>query len=119
MNSTGKPLMCGYLRGLPRMEMRTAFHLMREMAPFAESAGFSFGTVFFEDDWLRSAAWDSLIRTCRRTGARDVVLPDLEHLHTVPELRGVTRTVFENAIGGRLWVLARPGYRRPGLGLRS
>lgn len=96
-------LLFGYVRALPELDSATVACLTDELADFADREGFLLAGVYVERRWLHSVAWDALVTDCYRYGVRNVVVPDSQHLHTLPALSFVMQSVIEDAIGGHVW----------------
>lgn len=98
-----RPLIYGYVRALPELDLLTVERLSEELADFAEREGFTLADVYVERRWLTLAAWDALVATCNRHDVRNVVVPNSAHLHTLPALSFVMQQVIEDVIGGHVW----------------
>lgn len=100
---TIQPLAYGYVRALPELRADAVAQLQSELARFAHQEGFTLAEVFVEQRWLRTAAWDALVASCKQHGVRNVVVPDYRHLHSLPGLSFVMQRVIEDVIDGRVW----------------
>lgn len=98
-----RPLIFGYVRALPELNPVTVTRLTDELAHFAAREGFLLAGVYVERRWLHSVAWDALVTDCCCYDVRNVVVPDSNHLHTLPALSFVMQSVIEDAIGGHVW----------------
>ncbi|MDX2404912.1 hypothetical protein NJO91_17545 [Streptomyces microflavus] len=100
---TIRPLAYGYVRALPELRADAVAQLQSELARFAHQEGFSLAEVFVEQRWLHTVAWDALVASCKQHGVRNVVVPDYQHLHSLPGLSFVMQQVIEDVIDGRVW----------------
>lgn len=100
---TIRPRAYGYVRALPELQDDTVIHLQSELSRFAHQEGFALVEVFVEQSWLRTAAWDALVASCKQHTVRNVIVPDYGHLHSLPGLSFVMQQVTEDVIDGRVW----------------
>ncbi|EGX60482.1 hypothetical protein SZN_07597 [Streptomyces zinciresistens K42] len=105
MTTDSRPLLFGYLRVLPGMNIDSVVQTHRQLAAFARSRGFVLGNVFVETKWQQLTSWVAMTNRCRRDGVRNVAVPSTEHLSTVAPLADIMCQEIEGDIGGRLWVV--------------
>jgi hypothetical protein len=104
-----RPLIYGYVRALPELDISEVLRLSSELREFSEREGFTLAEVFIERKWLHLVAWDALVTNCNRHDVRNVVVPDSTHLHTLPALSWAMQSVIEDAIGGCVWFVHPDG----------
>lgn len=82
-----KPLMYGYMR--VDRDVRDADVKQTELALrfVAETEGYCFAAIFYEDDDGRNAAFDELAAELKRSEAHDVIVPSYDDISRHPLLR--------------------------------
>jgi hypothetical protein len=105
MTTETRPMLFGYLRVLPGMNIDSVVQTHRLLAEFAKNRGFVLGNVFVETKWRQLTSWVAMTNRCRRDGVRNVAVPSTEHLSTVTPLADIMCEEIEGDIGGRLWIV--------------
>jgi hypothetical protein len=82
-----KPLVYGYLRICDGESDQDLQRLEQRISDFAKAEGYCFATTFYETDGGCHVAFDELIEELKRTEARDVVVPSMDHISAHPALR--------------------------------
>ncbi|MFE5191820.1 hypothetical protein [Streptomyces sp. NPDC056628] len=76
------------------------------IAAFAEREGFTVSLVFVETRWQRTLALNAMTAYCQRHDVRNVIVPTIEHLNTLPGIAELSKELLEQDIGGHVWIVA-------------
>lgn len=101
-----KPLMYGYVRVTDAPCAEAVVELEDRLRRLAEAEGFCFATTFHESRPGQRGALSELTAELRRSEARHVVVPSLDHLSRHPRMRDELLEQLRTEADAHVWSAA-------------
>ncbi|MCX4699019.1 hypothetical protein [Streptomyces sp. NBC_01373] len=100
-----RPLCVGYLRLRFSDDDQSEQQHVAAIAALAEREGFTLSLLFVETRWQRALALNAMTAHCQQRAIRHVIVPNSDHLNTLPSLAYLSKNLLQQDIGGQVWIV--------------